>query len=97
MIPDPGEATFGHYYLHQRSTLPIPSNSSDFNEQATETPASRPVWLKLNDSQVTEVSEQEVFKDTTGSTANPYWLAYVRKGTEWEGTMQRGKREIMAS
>ena len=29
-------------------------------------------WFKYNDSEVTEVSKQEVFADTTGSTANPY-------------------------
>jgi hypothetical protein len=32
--------------------------------------------------QVTEVSASDVLGDTTGSTLNPYWLAYVRKGDE---------------
>lgn len=30
-------------------------------------------------SQVTDVEESEVFADTTGATANPYWLTYVKK------------------
>ncbi|CAO3656591.1 unnamed protein product [Mucor hiemalis] len=34
-------------------------------------------WWKYNDSLVTKVDEQEVFHDTTGSTANPYFLVYV--------------------
>ncbi|KAK9899710.1 cysteine proteinase [Cystobasidium minutum MCA 4210] len=36
-------------------------------------------WLKFNDESVTDVQVSEVFADTTGSTANPYWLTYVRK------------------
>jgi ubiquitin carboxyl-terminal hydrolase 25/28 len=39
-------------------------------------------WLKFNDEQVTDVDASEVFADTTGSTANPYWLSYVRTGQE---------------
>jgi Ubiquitin carboxyl-terminal hydrolase len=35
-------------------------------------------WWKYNDTNVTEVNETEIFKDTTGSTANPYFLVYVR-------------------
>jgi uncharacterized UBP type Zn finger protein len=35
-------------------------------------------WWKYNDTNVTEVSSEEIFKDTTGSTANPYFLVYVR-------------------
>ncbi|CAG8550036.1 2207_t:CDS:2, partial [Paraglomus occultum] len=35
-------------------------------------------WLKYNDSYVSEVRESEVFADTTGSTANPYCMVYVR-------------------
>ncbi|KAI8997594.1 hypothetical protein BDB01DRAFT_771683 [Pilobolus umbonatus] len=34
-------------------------------------------WWKYNDSFVTKVNENEVFQDTTGSTANPYFLVYV--------------------
>ncbi|RHZ86596.1 hypothetical protein Glove_48g70 [Diversispora epigaea] len=36
-------------------------------------------WLKYNDSYVTEVDEYEVFADTTGSSANPYCMVYVRE------------------
>ncbi|KAI8366547.1 hypothetical protein BD560DRAFT_400644 [Blakeslea trispora] len=34
-------------------------------------------WWKYNDSLVTKVDESEIFHDTTGSTANPYFLVYV--------------------
>lgn len=34
-------------------------------------------WWKFNDSTVTKVAESEIFHDTTGSTANPYFLVYV--------------------
>jgi ubiquitin carboxyl-terminal hydrolase 25/28 len=34
------------------------------------------VWFKYNDSDVTEVSKDEVLADTTGSTANPYLVSY---------------------
>ncbi|EPX72684.1 ubiquitin carboxy terminal hydrolase Ubp2 [Schizosaccharomyces octosporus yFS286] len=37
------------------------------------------VFRKYNDEYVTEVDESEVFADTTGNTANPYMLTYVRK------------------
>lgn len=30
------------------------------------------VWFKYNDEEVTEVGKEEVFRDTTGETANPY-------------------------
>ncbi|KAI8066868.1 hypothetical protein BC940DRAFT_301744 [Gongronella butleri] len=36
-------------------------------------------WWKFNDSVVTKVQESEIFKDTTGSTANPYFLVYIKK------------------
>ncbi|GAA6009632.1 ubiquitin-specific protease UBP2 [Rhodotorula paludigena] len=35
-------------------------------------------WLKYNDSVVSEVDKDEVFRETTGDT-NAYFLAYVRK------------------
>ncbi|CAB4383206.1 unnamed protein product [Rhizophagus irregularis] len=35
-------------------------------------------WLKFNDSYITEVVDHEVFADTTGSSANPYCMVYVR-------------------
>ncbi|KAI8057395.1 hypothetical protein BDF21DRAFT_440923 [Thamnidium elegans] len=34
-------------------------------------------WWKYNDSMVSKVNESEVYHDTTGSTANPYFLVYV--------------------
>ncbi|KAG1465197.1 hypothetical protein G6F56_004936 [Rhizopus delemar] len=34
-------------------------------------------WWKYNDSLVTKVKESEILHDTTGSTANPYFLVYV--------------------
>lgn len=34
-------------------------------------------WWKYNDSMVTKVNESEIYHDTTGSTANPYFLVYV--------------------
>ncbi|KAL0073164.1 hypothetical protein F4703DRAFT_1746442 [Phycomyces blakesleeanus] len=36
-------------------------------------------WWKYNDSHVTKVEEAELFRDTSGSTANPYFLVYVRE------------------
>jgi ubiquitin carboxyl-terminal hydrolase 25/28 len=32
-------------------------------------------WFKYNDSEVTQVSKEEVFRDTTGDTANPYLVS----------------------
>jgi ubiquitin carboxyl-terminal hydrolase 25/28 len=32
-------------------------------------------WFKYNDSEVTEVPKEEVFRDTTGETANPYLVS----------------------
>lgn len=34
-------------------------------------------WFKYNDSDVSEVSKDEVLADTTGSTANPYLVRYM--------------------
>lgn len=34
-------------------------------------------WYKYNDSEVTLVGKDEIFKDTTGSTANPYLVSLV--------------------
>jgi len=39
-------------------------------------------WFKYNDSEVTEVTKDEVLADTTGQTANPYLLVFARKGSE---------------
>ncbi|TFY78461.1 hypothetical protein EWM64_g5551 [Hericium alpestre] len=46
-------------------------------------------WFKYNDSDVSVVSKDEVLADTTGSTANPYMLVYVRKGSEMINTVKR--------
>ena len=37
-------------------------------------------WFKYNDSDVTEVSKDEVLADTTGSTANPYLVRFLATG-----------------
>lgn len=34
-------------------------------------------WWKYNDSIVSKVNESEIYRDTTGDTANPYFLVYV--------------------
>lgn len=34
-------------------------------------------WWKYNDSMVSKVNESEIYHDTTGATANPYFLVYV--------------------
>lgn len=34
-------------------------------------------WFKYNDSNVSEVSKDEVLADTTGSTANPYLVCHL--------------------
>ncbi|KAI0686832.1 cysteine proteinase [Cytidiella melzeri] len=52
-------------------------------------PANPDQWFKYNDSTVTLVSKDEVFADTTGSTANPYMLVYARKGAEVIETVHR--------
>lgn len=50
--------SFGHYFIYQRR-MPRKIDEED-------------VWFKYNDSDVSVVSADEVFADTTGSTANPY-------------------------
>lgn len=44
------------------------------------------VWFKYNDSTVTEVSKDEVFADTTGSTANPYLVRHLTPVTGFKLT-----------
>ncbi|KAI0640335.1 cysteine proteinase [Trametes polyzona] len=51
-------------------------------------------WFKYNDSDVTAVSKDEVLADTTGSTANPYMLVFVRKGCDAIETVHRFNPEI---
>jgi len=46
-------------------------------------------WFKYNDSEVSVVSKEEVLADTTGSTANPYMLVFVRKGSDTINTVKR--------
>ncbi|KAI8081488.1 uncharacterized protein BX664DRAFT_340513 [Halteromyces radiatus] len=36
-------------------------------------------WWQFNDSKVTKVAESEIFKNTSGQKANPYFLVYIRK------------------
>ncbi|KAH9270023.1 hypothetical protein BASA83_007852 [Batrachochytrium salamandrivorans] len=72
-----GEATFGHYWL--------------FLYDLQENGQGR--WLKYNDSLVTEVYEDEVFADTTGSSANAYALVYVRS-EEFQTRVQPFSRDV---
>ncbi|ETW86564.1 hypothetical protein HETIRDRAFT_306078, partial [Heterobasidion irregulare TC 32-1] len=46
-------------------------------------------WFKYNDSDVGVVAKEEVLADTTGSTANPYMLVFVRKGADVVKTVNR--------
>ncbi|KAI0031039.1 hypothetical protein K488DRAFT_25458, partial [Vararia minispora EC-137] len=46
-------------------------------------------WFKYNDSEVSVVPKAEVLADTTGQTANPYMLVYVRKGADMIDTVDR--------
>ncbi|KIY50469.1 cysteine proteinase [Fistulina hepatica ATCC 64428] len=46
-------------------------------------------WFKYNDSDVSVVGKEEVLKDTTGDTANPYLLVFARKGSEVVDTVKR--------
>ncbi|KAI0363306.1 cysteine proteinase [Pilatotrama ljubarskyi] len=52
-------------------------------------------WFKYNDSDVTAVSKDEVLADTTGSTANPYMLVFVRKGCDAIETVHRFNPETV--
>lgn len=52
-------------------------------------PSNPDSWFKYNDSEVTEVTKQEVLADTTGSTANPYLLVFCRKGMGIVDTVKR--------
>lgn len=46
-------------------------------------------WFKYNDSSVSAVPKDEVLRDTTGDTANPYLLVFMRKGAEVVHTVKR--------
>ncbi|CDO68482.1 hypothetical protein BN946_scf184499.g7 [Trametes cinnabarina] len=58
-------------------------------------PTNPDAWFKYNDSDVTAVSKDEVLADTTGSTANPYMLVFVRKGTDAIETVHRFNPETV--
>ncbi|KAG9055761.1 ubiquitin-specific protease ubp2 [Serendipita sp. 407] len=46
-------------------------------------------WFKYNDSNVSIAQKDDIFADTTGSTANPYLLVYARKGSGVVHTVNR--------
>ncbi|KZT22681.1 cysteine proteinase [Neolentinus lepideus HHB14362 ss-1] len=46
-------------------------------------------WFKYNDSSVSAVGKEEVLRDTTGDTANPYLLVFMRKDAEVVHTVKR--------
>ncbi|KAH9854519.1 cysteine proteinase [Lenzites betulinus] len=52
-------------------------------------------WFKYNDSDVSSVSKDEVLADTTGSTANPYMLVFVRKDCDAIETVHRFNPETI--
>ncbi|KAI9070249.1 cysteine proteinase [Trametes sanguinea] len=58
-------------------------------------PSNPDAWFKYNDSDVTAVSKDEVLADTTGSTANPYMLVFVRKGSDAIETVHRFNPETV--
>ncbi|KAJ3786715.1 hypothetical protein GGU10DRAFT_166019 [Lentinula aff. detonsa] len=47
------------------------------------------VWYKYNDEEVSKVGKEEVFRNTTGETANPYLLVFARKGSQVIETVNR--------
>lgn len=65
--------SFGHYFIYQRK-MPRASVDSESggNSSGSGIPVEVDTWFKYNDSDVSAVSAEEVFADTTGSTANPY-------------------------
>ena len=84
-----GAAGFGHYYLHQRALPSQPERWLKFNDSTVGVniparaghaqDAMLTELLRLIRLQVTDIPRSEVFANTTGQTANPYWLSYVRK------------------
>ncbi|KAF5383997.1 hypothetical protein D9757_006974 [Collybiopsis confluens] len=46
-------------------------------------------WFKYNDEEVAEITKEEVLRDTTGETANPYLLVFARKGSQVVETVNR--------
>ncbi|KAI0756006.1 cysteine proteinase [Daedaleopsis nitida] len=57
-------------------------------------PARPEEWFKYNDSDVCAVGRDEVLADSTGSTANPYMLVFVRKGCDTIDTVHRFNPEL---
>ncbi|OJT05642.1 hypothetical protein TRAPUB_3565 [Trametes pubescens] len=58
-------------------------------------PSNPDAWFKYNDSDVTAVAKDEVLADTTGSTANPYMLVFVRKDCDAIETVHRFNPEMV--
>ncbi|KAH9911282.1 cysteine proteinase [Epithele typhae] len=58
-------------------------------------PESPEKWFKYNDSDVSAVAKEEVLADTTGSTANPYMLVFVRKGCDAIDTVHRFNPDLL--
>lgn len=59
-----GTPSFGHYFFYSRNV----------KEGGAIAPGEE--WFKYNDEEVSEMSKQEVLKDTTGETANPYLVRF---------------------
>ncbi|KAI9510784.1 hypothetical protein F5148DRAFT_509712 [Russula earlei] len=72
-------------FIHRGST-PQWGHYFFYSRHLPENPDS---WFKYNDSEVSVVSKDEVLADTTGSTANPYMLVFVRKGSDMISTVKR--------
>ncbi|KAH9973357.1 hypothetical protein BGW80DRAFT_1171982 [Lactifluus volemus] len=72
-------------FIHRGST-PQWGHYFFYSRHLPENPDS---WFKYNDSEVSVVSKEEVLADTTGSTANPYMLVFVRKGSDMINTVKR--------
>jgi len=72
-------------FIHRGST-PQWGHYFFYSRHLPENPDS---WFKYNDSEVSVVSKDEVLADTTGSTANPYMLVFVRKGSDMINTVKR--------
>ncbi|KAI0296336.1 hypothetical protein B0F90DRAFT_1636470 [Multifurca ochricompacta] len=72
-------------FIHRGST-PQWGHYFFYSRHLPENPDS---WFKYNDSEVGVVPKDEVLADTTGSTANPYMLVFVRKGSDMISTVKR--------
>lgn len=72
-------------FIHRGST-PLFGHYFFYSRHLPEDPDS---WFKYNDSDVSVVPKDEVFKDTTGSNANPYLLVFERRGTNVIETVKR--------